>query len=566
MKSVSGKNWEEIFTNPRLIEKAKLDYNLNDLQSKLVISRKFTDIELYTIRNKLNLTNPFYKNLDFISACELLKKHLDKKNDILVIGDYDVDGCISTSLMVNFLKKFKIKVTYYIPDRFKDGYGANKDLVKKLIFGKKINLVMFLDCGSSSHGAIDYLKKENIDTIIIDHHNLHKPHPLSNILINPKKNIDFKKYDYLCSAFLTYLFIDLYYNINKIKSSLSKNLIYVLLATISDIMPIRGLNRLLAINVLRNFDINKNIIINTIFKLSNLKKKIEIDDLGYLIGPIINSAGRISNANQIIKLLTSSSIKDKNRIIENIVSLNKKRKNLEKRILDNINYKDIEKTKGIIFIYLPNVSEGIIGIIASRIKEYFNKPCVVLTNSSDILKGSARSTSNFNIGDYIYKALNKNILINGGGHNLAAGVSLSKNRLNDFKYFLNSFFVNNNFLLNNNYISRIPLSSINKKLINDINLIGPFGFKNSKPIFLVKNILLIKPQILKNKYISCFVKSNNKIIRAISFNQITSRVSYEILNSKTKVNIFVKLAENVFNNSRNIQVEIIDINKATINT
>ena len=152
-------------------------------------------------------------------------------------------------------------------------------------------------------------------------------------------------------------------------------------------MLLRGINRLLAINVLRDFNIDDNIIIKNIFKLYNLKKKIDLDDLGYRIGPIFNSAGRISNANQIIELLTTTSINKRMNILKKIFDLNKKRKKIEETVLNIIDYNEIEKQDGIIFIYLPNISEGIIGIIASRIKEYTNKPCIVFTNSFSNIKG-----------------------------------------------------------------------------------------------------------------------------------------------------------------------------------
>ena len=190
MKSVSGKNWEEININKRLVEKIKIEHNLSIIQAKILISRYFSETEIYSIKNEINLTNPFFKNKDFILGCELLKSNIQKKNNILIIGDYDVDGCISTSLMVNFLKKFNVNCNYYIPDRFKDGYGATKKLIKELIKKFSPKLIIFLDCGSSSHQGLDFIKESKISSLIIDHHNIQKPFPKSNVIINPKKKLD----------------------------------------------------------------------------------------------------------------------------------------------------------------------------------------------------------------------------------------------------------------------------------------------------------------------------------------------------------------------------------------
>ena len=561
MKSISGKYWEEIKTEKRLVDKVKVDHNLNTFQAKLIINRNFTEEELLSINNNISLKNPFIKTKDFLSACELLELHITKKNKILIIGDYDVDGCLSTVLMVNFLKKNQAKVKYFIPDRLKDGYGASEKLIRKLISFHKPELIIFLDCGSSSYNAIKFINSKNISSLIIDHHNINKPYPSSDIIINPKKICDYNKYDYLCTVFLTYLFIDLYIKKNKLKISIKDNQIYVLIATVADVMPIRGINRFLALNVINNFDVNKNFILSNLFNLSNIKKKLELDDLAYLIAPILNSAGRLSNANQIVELFTTQSDDIKVKILKKIFDLNQKRKLIEKKFLLNFQFNDLDKLKGVLFIYEPNIPEGIIGIIASRIKDYYNRPCVVLTNSNDIIKGSARSTLNFDIGKFINNALDEKIILSGGGHNLAAGVSLLKSKIEIFKKFINKYYEKNTPSLINYYTSKIFPNSINKKLINEINILGPFGNKNVNPIFLIENVKIVKPKIVKERFISCFIKYNNKFIKAMSFNHLNTKISYELLNSKNNFDILLNIKENKWNNKSKIEVEIIDLIK-----
>ena len=407
MISVSGKNWEEVYTNKRLVEKIKIDHGLNDIQSKIVLSRNYTIEEIYLIKNKINLKNPFYNTKDFVQGCGLLNKNLNKQNKILIIGDYDVDGCMSTSLLVNFLKQKTSSVNYFIPDRFKDGYGASKELIIRLIKKFDPKLVIFLDCGSNSYEAIKYIKTKKIESLIIDHHNTNNPYPEADIFINPKKEVEYNNFNYLCTTFLTYLFVDLYIKLNGEKKILLENeLIYVLLATVADVMPIRGINKILSKQILSKFDPNQNFIIKNILKYLNIKKKIELYELGYKIAPLINAAGRLSNANQVVELFTTES---KNRILEileNICKLNDKRKLIERKIIDDLELEKWNDVNGILFIYKPYLHEGLIGIIASRIKEYYNKPCLVITNSKNILKGSARSTTDFNIGELIHKSCN----------------------------------------------------------------------------------------------------------------------------------------------------------------
>ena len=561
MISVSGKDWEEEHTIKRLVEKIKIDHSLNDIQAKIILSRNYSKEEIYLIKNKIDLKNPFHNTKDFLLACELLKKNLKNQNKILIIGDYDVDGCMSTSLLVNFLKEKNANIDYFIPDRFKDGYGASKDLVIKLIKQFDPKLIIFLDCGSSSYDATEYINTKKIQTLIIDHHNTKYPYPVVNVFINPKKNSEYKNYDYLCTTFLTYLFIDLYIKLTNDVFSIQNNLILVLLATVSDVMPIRGINKILSKKVLSEFDIDKNFVLKNISKKLNIKKKLELYELGYKIGPVLNAAGRLSNANQIIELLTTKSSNQISEIVENICKLNDKRKSIENKILNELELEKFNDEKGIIFIYKSNLHEGLIGIIAARIKEYFNKPCFVLTNSNNILKGSARSTADFNIGELIQKLCLLGITINGGGHNLAAGVSLKKSKFNEFKNYINKIYNAKVIKVKNYYTSIISLKSINKEFAKSINLLGPFGNKNPTPIFLIQDVKFIQIKFIKNLYISCFIKKDSKIVKSISFNHLNSKISYEILNSKNNFDVLVKIKSNTWNNKSSIELEIIDLIK-----
>jgi single-stranded-DNA-specific exonuclease len=561
MKSISGKNWEEVNVEKRLIDKVKIDFDLTDTQAKLALSRNYTDQDFFLINNEIKFNNPFLKTKDFLLGCQILKKNIENQNNILIIGDYDVDGCMSTSILVNFLNKHNPNVNYFIPNRFKDGYGASKDLIINLTKKFQPHLIIFLDCGSNSYDAIKYLKTKKISSFIIDHHNTSMPYPVSDVFINPKKNSNYDQYSYLCTTFLTYLFLDLYIKKYKLKKSIENNLIYVLLATIADVMPMIGINKILAKNILKNFDVSKNLIFKNLFEILEIKNKLTLYDLGYVIAPLINAAGRLESAHQIIELFTSNNEKLIALILKNIINLNNKRKLIEKKILDDLGYQKFYDEKNIIFIYKPNLHEGVIGIIASRIKEYFNKPCIVLTNSNDVIKGSARSISTFNIGEYIQKSINLNIVLSGGGHNLAAGIVLKKNKLNEFKTYINREYSKINNLSKNSYLSILSSSSINFQFIQSIEKLGPFGNKNPYPIFLIKNIKFIKPIIIKDKFIKCFIEKNKKMIKSISFNHLQSKISYQIINTKNIFDVLVKIKNNYWNNKSNLELEIIDLIK-----
>ena len=236
MISVTGKKWEEKVSNKNSIEKLKQDYSFSDILSKLIISRKFDQTELNSIGNHLDLNNVFLKNNDFDKSIELVTNSINNQEIICILGDYDVDGSAATSLFVRFFKNIKHPFFYYIPDREKDGYGATKKLFQKLIL-KKPKLIIMVDCGSTSNEAIDFLNENKIKSLIIDHHEINKPFPKANAIINPKKDNGYINYDYLCATTLVYFFLDSLSQKIKNKINISDYLVYVLLATVCDVMP-----------------------------------------------------------------------------------------------------------------------------------------------------------------------------------------------------------------------------------------------------------------------------------------------------------------------------------------
>lgn len=561
MISVSGKNWEETKINKRILDKIRTENNFSDIEAKIIISRNFDQEEIYSINNQLEIGNPFYNVDDFSKCFQTLNNAMLNKGKILIIGDYDVDGSVATALMIKFLKFLNYPYDFYIPDRVKDGYGASLRLIKNLVQSKP-NLIIMLDCGSNSNETVDYLNNSKIDTIIIDHHDIYHPYPNTENLINPKKKCAYNIFNYLCSSSLTYFFIDFFLKKKKITNNFSTNLIYVLLATVCDVMPLRKLNRTIAINVLNNFDINKNNIFKQIYKISNKKNLLNISDLGFLFGPILNSTGRISDSSKAAKLLITNNEEEQNKLIDELILLNQKRKNIEEKIINDIDLNKINKNEDeIIVLNLNNINEGLIGIIAARIKEYFNKPTIIFTKTGNISKGSARSTDNFNIGKYIKLAIDKKIVLSGGGHSLAAGVIIENDKINVFSKFINSQYnlicKTHNF---KQFISRISLSSVNLNFFNSINNLAPFGSGNLNPFFLIENLKVFKTSIIKNKYINCVLKSlDGKLINSISFNLFDSKISEVLLNYKKEIKIIGQINQNLWNNKKTLQINIVDI-------
>ena len=562
MISLSGKKWEQKKINQNLVDKLKQDYDFNDILSRLIISRKFDDEEIATINSDLDLNNVFLDNSDFDQSINVVVNSIKNKEKICVLGDYDVDGSAATSLFVKFLESISHPFFYYIPDREKDGYGASKKLFQKLILDKP-KLVIMLDCGSTSNDAIDFLNENKIKSLIIDHHEINKPFPKANSIINPKKNDGYSEYNYLCATALSYFFLDLLMKKIKSKINIADYLIYVLLATVCDVMPLRKLNRLIGLNALKNFDITKNLPLNTLFELNKKKNKININDLGYLVGPILNAGGRLGKSKYATELLSSNNdevIRDR---LYYLIKLNDKRKKIEDLILNEIDFDKIEKeNKDVIIYYNPNINEGLIGIIAARLKDYFNKPSIVITASNELLKGSARSIYNYNIGRVIKNSLDQGIILKGGGHNMAAGFTLNKANLKDFENYILEDFLKSNTVNNNifTYESVVSPLAFNQDFYDNIKKLEPFGTGNPVPTFMLRDLKIIKPIVLNNRHISTILKSKTGFsIKSISFNSINTKIGEHLMSYINNINVIGQINENIWNNKKTLQLTIRDL-------
>jgi single-stranded-DNA-specific exonuclease len=564
MISVSNKEWSERKFSTNLVDKLSQDNNFSQILSKLIISRNFNDEEIHSIKHfkNINFSNVFKFNEDYKQSIDLVIKCIKNKEPICIFGDYDVDGSCSTALLLKFFKSINHPVYFYIPDRAKDGYGPNIKLFKEIL-KKNPKLIILVDCGSNSNDAINFLNERKINSLIIDHHQINKPYPKANSIINPKKDNGYMEYDYFCATTLTYFFLELLSEKIKTNFIIKDYLIFVLLATVCDVMPLRYVNRLIALKTLDEFNLDKITPIKKIYEFLNKSNKITINDLGYLLGPILNAGGRLGFSSYAVKLLSSNDEKEIDLIIKKLVELNEKRKSFEETILNNIDYKKIEvENENVIIYYHPSINEGLIGIIAARLKDIFNKPAIVITSSQNLLKGSARSISGFDIGLVFKNALDNKLIIKGGGHKMAAGFSLDKNNLKSFRKFIDNSYkkmcknLNSNFL----YESKISTSVFNSNFNVEINKLYPFGQGNTEPVFLFENLKIIKSKVLNNKHISnIFVSKSGFSIKSIAFNSINEAIGNYLLNYKKEINVIGYLNDNYWNNKKILQLVVKDL-------
>ena len=353
---------------------------------------------------------------------------INKKEKIGIFGDYDVDGASSTALLGNYFKIIKQNFEIYIPDRQSEGYGPSIKSFKKLI-NKKVNLIITVDCGTMSFKAIEYANSNNIDVIVLDHHQSEINLPKAFSVINPNRVDDNSKLNYLCAAgvcFMTLISINAllrksnWFVENKINEpDLLNFLDLVSLGTICDVVPLVGLNRAIVKQGLKIFNLKKNLGLKTLIDICKIESKTSTYHLGYIIGPRINAGGRVGKCSHGANLLLNKNPRESFQLATELEMFNSERKKLEKDLLNAVlNTVSKNINDPVLVLQGNNWHEGIIGIIASRIKEKFNKPTVIISINNDTGKASARSIIGFDIGAVILSALQNNLLIKGGGHKM----------------------------------------------------------------------------------------------------------------------------------------------------
>ncbi len=562
-ESLLHNSWIKKEYNERFSLAISQQYSLNNNVANILSSRikDINDVKRFLEPSLENyLPDPtIFNNLE--KGVKRLLEAIINNEKIAILGDYDVDGLCSISLIKKYLNYFhQINPFSYIPNRLTEGYGPSKkaiDLIKR----KKISLLIMVDCGTNSHDIISYVKKNNIDLIIIDHHKSYEDHLNLSAFINPNSIYDNSGYNFLCSTGLTFIFIKHLQKlfeknnsyINKKDSKRKKKddinifLDLVALATVCDVVPLIDINRAFVYEGLKVLSQRQNLGLQILADISKLNKKPDEEDLGFFYGPRLNAGGRVGQSSIAEDLLVSQNEDEAELLVKKLNTLNYQRKLIEEKVYDEVNKIIIEEkkyNKSTLFIFNKNWHEGVIGIVASRIREKYNKPTIILTKNKDLYKGSGRSTLGIDIGLIILEAKKKKIIVNGGGHQMAAGLSIEEESLNLFDDFFEGFVKNkktkNDDFKNIMIDQFLTLGAVNDDLIESINKIAPFGVGNPKPNFLFHNVKVIKPKLIgeSNKHLSFFIiDETNKVIKSIIFNCSDNKLGETIL-SCYKKNLF----------------------------
>ena len=505
-----------LYTKRADFEKISARFHISPVLARIIINRdiKEEDFSLY-LKSDLSLMHDAGSLYGVEDAYNEIMSEIKKGNKIRVVGDYDIDGVCSSYILVKSLKRFGANADVRIPDRIKDGYGINDNIINEAA-NDKISMIITCDNGIAAHSQMELAKKLGIKVIITDHHEVYQEDgkdylPVADVVINPKRSECKYPFKSICGALVAYKLMEYMYERLYGKKmyedyELSDLLEVAAIATIGDVMPLVDENRVLVKHGLKSLMNTKNLGLRALIKATGMEdKKISAYSIGFVIGPCLNAGGRLENALVALNMFMSKNSDEANEYAMHLKELNDERKDLTAMNvkvaveLAEREYADDD----ILVIYLENCHESIAGIIAGRVREALGKPTIILTDAfgeDGMIKGSGRSIESYNMFEALYEV--KDIFEKFGGHHMAAGMSLKKDRLDEFRKRLNE----NSKLTKEDFIQKIwidvplPFSYISHDFVRELEKLEPYGNKNEKPKFARKGIKILSKNILgKNK-------------------------------------------------------------------
>ncbi|MDU7163476.1 MAG: single-stranded-DNA-specific exonuclease RecJ [Anaerococcus vaginalis] len=555
--------------------------NISKLEALILANRDIIDPNLVEsfINPSLEKLHDPYLLKDMEKAINIIIETMEEGESIRIFGDYDQDGISSTMTLLDGLLYFYDDISYDIPDRVIDGYGISERMIDRAI-ADKVSLVITCDNGITAINQVKKLKENGIKVIVTDHHQVSKKEdgewvkqilPEADCVINPKRLDNTYPFDDLCGAGVAFKLMQaLYQKLEGDLDYLYGLLEYVAMGTVCDIVSLTDENRIFVIEGLKRINNTEKLAIKALVEENSWNKEVSAYTLGFIIGPCMNATGRLSTAKLAIDMLMEDDVEKIHTYAKKLVSLNNERKDLtniglEKtlEIIKNKKYYNDD----IIIVDVDNIEESICGIIAGRIKEKFNKPTIIMTQSSqdEILKGSGRSIEAYNIYKEVFEI--KDMLESFGGHPMACGLSIKKDKVDEFRKILNekSRLSKEDFENIINIDAQIPIEKLSLEFAERLDRLEPFGKDNPKAKFADKNLYVKNLNMIGNNKntMKMILNKNGRDIEAIMFN---AKKDYKYLNDKFKGDIIGNKIDavfypdiNEFNGKRNLQLRLIDI-------
>ncbi|MEG2645944.1 MAG: single-stranded-DNA-specific exonuclease RecJ [Clostridia bacterium] len=546
------------------VKKVMSRYNISEIMAKLIISRnvKFEDIDVFLNGDLTYLKDPFLM-LDMDKLVDRVLLSMQNKEKICIYGDYDVDGITSITIFYMFLSKLGVNVCYYLPNRLAEGYGINKkalDEIKK----EGSTLLITVDCGITAVEEVEYAKSIGLDVCITDHHECSELLPRCTAVVNPKQKNDCYPFKMLAGVGVAFKCITaISKKLNLDSSSYLDYLDIVSIGTISDIVPLIDENRIISKFGLEKMKITTNVGLKALLKILNYKE-IDSTMISFGMAPRINACGRMGNASVAVELLLEKDSAKADKIAEKLDSLNIQRQNVEKDIFQQAN-KMIEKeklnNKNSIVLYGKDWHNGVIGIVASRLVNMYYKPVILLTKENGIIRGSGRCQVGFSL----YEGLTncKDLLLQFGGHELAAGLSIDEEKIEKFKEKFEEVVTKTATNLNEQIVNidmEISRKDLNLQILKDVYNLRPYGQSNKEPLFIYKGLKIKAIRTIKDdKHLKLMLQDDRALIEAMAFSQGNRRDEFTL---SDKIDTICNVELNSYNTPKTIQLIIQDFKKS----
>ena len=505
---------------------------------------------------------------DMDKAITRILSAFDQGEKILVFGDYDVDGTTAVACMLRFLQKIyqPEKVDFYIPHRYREGYGISKNGIDFAI-EKGFNLIISLDCGIKSVALIQYAREHEIDFIVCDHHTPDEELPPAVAILNPKQKDCEYPYKELCGCGVGFKLISaLAQELNLDPFEAFEYLDLVATAIAADIVPMTGENRVMAFFGLQKANENPNYGILALKQLSGVQKELYINSLVFMIAPRVNAAGRMDDARKAVQMFIANTPQEALQFAEMLHSDNTDRKEADKNITEEalaiIENDQLLQTRKSTVVYQKHWHKGVVGIVASRLIDYYYRPTIVLTQSGEYVAGSARSVAGFNVYEAIHQC--KDLLLGYGGHFYAAGMTLALDKVEAFCERFEEVVaatITPELLTPEIIIdAEVEFKDLKQPFYNIIHQMEPFGPENMRPLFVVKNVTDSGySRVVKEQHIKFSLRQDNILFNGIGFGMAKK---FSLLESKKPVDVVFTLDENDWNNEKHLQLRVIDFRLA----
>ena len=558
----------------KAVESLGKEINVNLTLANMLVNRKvdsFQKAKDYFRPDLDKLHDPFLMK-DMDKAVERLQYAIQNEEKIMVYGDYDVDGTTSVAMVFGFLREFYPKVDFYIPDRYKEGYGISEKGVRYAA-ENNFKLIISLDCGIKALQKVALAKELGVDFIICDHHTPGENLPPAIAILDPKRKDCQYPYKELSGCGVGFKFIQAF-SIFRGKD-LANVMVYLDLLAISiaaDIVPITGENRVLTFYGLERVNNNPRPGLKALILRSKIENEIEISDIVFKIGPRINASGRLEHAKASVELLISKELEDALARAETVDTVNAARKNFDENITKEAltmiqSMEEVRQMKSTV-LFKEDWHKGVIGIVASRCIEKYYRPTIILTESNSKATGSARSVFDFDI----YEAISEcsDLLEQFGGHKYAAGLTMSVENVpafqSKFEDVVSSRITDIHLKPVLEIDDEILLDQINYKFYNILKQMAPFGPGNPEPIFCVNQVYAENVRILKDKHLKFNVVQDGQETKpvCIAFGMADKsiypdEIIYKMLNRKMRFDLAFEIRENTFRNNSSLQLYVKDI-------